>query len=103
VLRFWVVIKSPAGAYNATYEGLRCDTFEFKIYAYGRQHSTPNVRQLPKPKWRDVDTLPGDHFRKELAEDYLCADVTPRTQRDIIQRIKYSQINASDSTDISND
>lgn len=103
VLRFWVVIKSPAGAYNATYEGLRCETAEFKVYAYGRRHSSPNVRPVPKPEWRDIGSLPGDHFRRELAQDLLCMDVTPRSQRDIIQRIKYWRKDASDSTDISSD
>lgn len=98
VLRFWVVITSPAGAYNATYEGLRCDTFEFKVYAYGRRHSEPKVRITPKPKWRNIGSLPGDHFRKELAEDVLCAALVPRTPNDIIQRIKYSPKDASDDT-----
>ena len=98
VLRFWVVIKSPAGAYNATYEGVRCDTSEFKIYAYGRRHSKPNVRPVPKPIWRDIGSLPGDHFRRELAEDILCQGITPRSQPDIIQRIKYSPRDATDDT-----
>jgi len=84
-LRFWVVIRSPAGAYNATYEGLRCDTGEFKIYAYGRQHANPQVRLAPKPVWHPIGVLPGDHFRRELAKDYLCDGPTPRTPRDIIE------------------
>lgn len=103
VLRFWVVIRSPAGAYNATYEGLRCETLEFKVYAYGRRHSDPKIRPVPKPKWRDIGALPGDHFRQELAQDLLCADVTPRTQRDIIERIKYWRKDASDDTGYIND
>jgi len=97
-LRFWAVIRSPAGAYNATFEGLRCDTREFKIYAYGRQHANPGVRMVPKPTWRDIGVLPGDHFRRELAEDYLCEGPTPRIPDDIIQVISYP-----DTTDTTND
>lgn len=90
-LRFWVVVRSSSGAYNATFEGLRCDTREFKIYAYGRQHAKPNVRLAPQPAWRYIGMLPGDHFRRELADGYLCEGPIPHTLRDIIELISYPE------------
>src|SRR5690348_12438531 len=36
VIRFSLVIKSPSGAMNVSYEGIRCQTAEKRTYAYGR-------------------------------------------------------------------
>ena len=33
VVRYTVVVKSPSGAYNVNYEGIRCDTYEWRQYA----------------------------------------------------------------------
>ncbi len=102
ILRFWVVIKSSSGAFNATYEGLRCDTRQFKVYAYGRRHASPSVRPAPKPVWRDIGALPGDHFRRELAGDYLCDGPTPREPDEIVQLIKQPDL-INSSNDLSDD
>ena len=33
VVRYTVVVTSPAGARNVNYEGIRCDTYEWRLYA----------------------------------------------------------------------
>jgi hypothetical protein len=38
VVRFSVVIKSASGVLNTSYEGMRCKTSEYKVYAYGAEN-----------------------------------------------------------------
>src|SRR3982074_2310115 len=33
VIRYTVVVKSPAGARNVNYEGIRCDNYNWRLYA----------------------------------------------------------------------
>ena len=53
VVRFTLVIKSPSGAMNVSYEGIRCQTAEKRTYAYGRKQSYldagPNV-EMDQPR-----------------------------------------------------
>ena len=37
VTRTWFVVRSD-NAYNGTYEGIRCSTGEYKVYAYANQN-----------------------------------------------------------------
>jgi hypothetical protein len=36
VVRYTVVVKSPAGAETVSFEGMRCESGERKLYAFGR-------------------------------------------------------------------
>lgn len=36
VVRYTLVVESPAGARSVSFEGMRCDIGEYKIYAFGR-------------------------------------------------------------------
>jgi hypothetical protein len=40
VLRFTLVIVSPSGARNVSYEGMNCSTGERRLYAFGRPDGT---------------------------------------------------------------
>ena len=40
VVRYVMVVLTPAGARNVTYEGMRCETKERRIYASGRRDGT---------------------------------------------------------------
>lgn len=82
VPRYWLIIKGDGGGYNATYEGLRCNTREYKIYAYGHPERSEPVRLVKAPKWRSLDAdLAG--YRREVARTYFCGGVRPRTMREI--------------------
>jgi hypothetical protein len=72
VLRYWLVITSPAGAYNATFEGMRCDTAEYKVYAYGNPRRTPPVQPAPKAAWKAMDANWRSDYRAELMRTLLC-------------------------------
>jgi hypothetical protein len=76
VTRTWLVIRSRAGAYNASYEGIRCATREYKVYAYynPKRHRKP-LRTVKLPRWR---LIRNGGYRDELARDVLCSDTNPR-------------------------
>ncbi len=87
VIRYTAVIKSPSGVSNVSYEGMRCKTSEYKVYAYGtRDGNWTNARQA---KWQDVGRTAGS-FRYSLWVDYLCDSeaVGGRNAKDLVARLK---------------
>jgi len=95
VVRYTVVIKSPSGVANVSYEGLRCKTSEYKVYAYGTRNGTwtsPRERQ-----WKNVGNTSAS-FRYSLWVDYLCDNeaVGGRNAKDLIARLKGDPLNNFD-------
>jgi hypothetical protein len=88
VLRFWLVLKSDSGAYNATYEGLRCETSQYKVYAYGNPSREPKVRAAPQPEWKDFRGYNLINYRDELAKTLLCNAGLSRPVAVIIATLK---------------
>ena len=95
VVRYTAVIKSPSGVANVSYEGMRCKTSEYKVYAYGTRDGTwANARE---PKWQDVDGTTAN-FRYSLWVDYLCDSeaVGGRNAKELIARLKGDPLNNFD-------
>jgi hypothetical protein len=95
VVRYTAVIKSPSGAANISYEGMRCKTSEYKVYAYGARNRTwADVRE---PKWQKVDGTSAN-FRYSLWVDYLCdiEAVRGRNAKELIVRLKGDRLNNFD-------
>ena len=95
VVRYTAVIKSPSGVANVSYEGMRCKTSEYKVYAYGTRDGTwANARE---PKWQDVDGTSAN-FRYSLWVDYLCDSeaVGGRNAKELIARLKGDPLNNFD-------
>ena len=87
VVRYTLVIKSTSGVANVFYEGMRCKTSEYKVYAHGTRDGTwSNVRE---PKWQDVGSSAGN-FHYSLWADYLCDSeaVRGRNAADLIVNLK---------------
>lgn len=103
VLRYWVVLRSKGGSYNAMYEGMRCNTNEYKIYAYGHPARQPQVRPAHKPKWKLLSDARRMDYHPMLAAEVLCAGITPKTVEEVQNTLKgqyeYSKP-YSDSIDI---
>ncbi len=78
VSRYWLVLKSDLGGYNAIYQGLRCSAGEYKNYAFGHPSRKPQVREFKVAEWRPVTGRGGDRYVKELARDYFCYDRSAR-------------------------
>jgi len=71
VVRYTLVIKTAGGATNISYEGLRCDVGQIKIYAYARARST--WVRARDPQWQEFGGQPSGRYRRVLKYDYFCA------------------------------
>lgn len=70
VTRYTMVVKSPSGASNVFYEGVRCDAGEYKTYAYGSTART--FQPLRKSEWQPILGSDTRHYQYDLAKNFLC-------------------------------
>lgn len=87
VVRYTLVVKSSSGAANVSYEGMRCNVREFKVYAYGTGRGA--FKALKEPRWEEVRQSGYDLHHRDLREFYLCETLEHRPYKvaDIIQRL----------------
>ncbi len=70
VIRYTIVITSPAGARNVAHEGMRCETAERRVYAFGRADgswSTPR-----RSAWVRIVENNLNRHHAALFKDYFC-------------------------------
>ena len=72
VVRYTVVITSASGARNVSYEGMRCDAFERKIYAVMPQGAKEWVSNRGMDDWQRMQTRQRNSYAATLATDYFC-------------------------------
>ena len=70
VTRYTMVVKSPSGSSNVFYEGVRCDTAEYKTYAYGTTAGT--FLPLRNASWKPIVSGDNRHYQQDLAKNFLC-------------------------------
>ena len=87
-VRYTVVIRSPSGASNISYEAIRCETREQKVYAFGRRDGTwSNARTS---EWRPITAKGSYSMQSDLHRNYFCpVGSAVRTAKDAINRLKY--------------
>ncbi len=74
VVRYTVVITSDGGGRNVSYEGMRCDAFERRIYATlpkGAPAWVPNMGE-DRDLWQRMQTRARNPYAATLAKDYFC-------------------------------
>jgi hypothetical protein len=69
VVRYVLVARSPNGAENVSYEGIRCKDRIYRIYATGRRDGTWTEARVVR--WRDVD-FGSMNWHRALERDYFC-------------------------------
>ena len=87
VVRYVLVIRSPSGVDNVSFEGMRCETLERRLYATGRADRTWSRSR--NDKWMAIanSTLSLPHMA--LARQYLCDRGLPiRSPREGIEAIR---------------
>ena len=67
VVRYVLVARSSNGAQNVTYEGLRCETGEYRFYAFGQADGTWS---RSRSDWRSLQVAPV--LQRVLYVDYFC-------------------------------
>jgi hypothetical protein len=87
VVRYTVVVKTGGGATNVTFEGMRCQTRQRKLYAVG--HTDQTWARARDPRWQRVtlrDLTPHHHT---LYHDYFCpAPTRPTPPRQALDALK---------------
>jgi hypothetical protein len=87
-VRYTLVIRSPSGVDNVSYEGIRCDTVEQKYYAYGRRDGSWTKAQ--SGAWRRIRYQEVSRQHGVLYKDYFCPDGSPiASVNEAINRFKY--------------
>ena len=68
VVRYTLVARSPSGVDNVTYEGIRCSTGLYKIFAAGN-----DGRWTPRSAdWRAIEPKAVQRWHNELRGRYFC-------------------------------
>ncbi|MES9844777.1 MAG: CNP1-like family protein [Candidatus Sedimenticola sp. PURPLELP] len=95
VVRYALIIRSKSGAENVTFEGMRCNTKEYKSYAFG--NGKGEWRKPRKTRWMVFNGAGYNKYRFALWEYYLCDRVKdqPRDVEEIATAIRYPSQNNS--------
>ncbi len=74
VARYTVVIRSPAGAETVSYEGMRCENGEHKLYAFGHGDGKGGGEWSRNryAKWDYLKERQQTSYQRELFYHYLC-------------------------------
>lgn len=70
VMRYILVSKSDSGAENISYEGIRCESAEVKLYAFGHKDGTWGRSR--RDKWEPIVEKTTNRQHAALARDYFC-------------------------------
>ncbi len=94
VVRYSVQVRSPSGAETVSFEGLRCETGERKLYAFG--HRLPagggEWSRNRFAKWDPIAARQANSYQRELFFYYLCAVETAGDLNKIHYAIKHGGI-----------
>ncbi len=83
VVRMWLWVRSKFGAEQGSFEGFRCATREYKVYAYANPTRNPPVTSAKKARWRVAKSGLSGNYRAELQRDYLCGISGARSPQEI--------------------
>lgn len=90
VIRYTLVAISDSGAKNISYEGIRCATYERKLYAFGR--SDGGWSRSRRDQWERILSNAGNRQHAALAKDFFCTEKTiAGTANEMIKRIRGNQ------------
>jgi hypothetical protein len=92
VVRYTLIATSDQGARNITYEGIRCDTREYKIYAFG--DASGKLTERYDPVWKRIDEAAANRQRAALFKDYLCPSGVPARVKEIVATLKQNPYNS---------
>jgi hypothetical protein len=84
VVRYTVVRVAPGGARTVRFEGIRCQTGEARLYAYGL--SSGAFREVEESRWEPLRRGGPDGYRADLAEFYFCSRQRFSLEADSIRR-----------------
>ncbi|MBI3524796.1 MAG: CNP1-like family protein [Betaproteobacteria bacterium] len=75
VVRYTLVVKTAGGATNISYEGIRCSTSEYKLFATGRSDGA--WARARTDDWRPIENKNINRHHAALNSEYFCHDGLP--------------------------
>jgi len=69
VVRYTLLARSFSAAVNVSHEGIRCQTGEYKVYAFGRSDGI--WAQARNPQWLPIKRVQANQ-QAALADDFFC-------------------------------
>ncbi len=86
VIRYTLLVKSRSGVVNLSFEGLRCASAEYKVYAYGNER-TPEWSAVRNPQWKEIKETGPNRPHAVLLKEYFC-DQGAKISKDPKQLLK---------------
>jgi CNP1-like family len=91
VVRYTVVVTSPAGARNVNYEGIRCDNYEWRLYASINDEQNAWDRTVAND-FRRIENGELNAYHAALYQDYFCTSKMPTgSAKEIVNAIQYKR------------
>jgi hypothetical protein len=69
VTRYTVIISSPNGNQQIQYEGIRCDSFQWRLYG---TFENGRWNQNPLSSWREIKSNIPNRYQAALAQGAFC-------------------------------
>jgi CNP1-like family len=69
VTRYIVVMTNPSGEQQAQYEGIRCDSFQWRLYGTFENNAW---RENPLSTWREIQPHIANRYQAALAQGAFC-------------------------------
>ncbi|HYA36674.1 MAG TPA: CNP1-like family protein [Candidatus Methylomirabilis sp.] len=85
VLRYTLVVQSRSGARSVFYDGLRCETRQYKTYAIGTENHL--FEPATNPQWQTIPRPEINAFRYQLYSRYFCNENSSARAPDEIVRL----------------
>ncbi len=88
MIRYTLIVKSRSGAANLSFEGLRCATAEYKVYAYGNLH-TSAWSAVRDPQWKEIHETGPNRPHAVLLKEYFCDQgaLASKDPRQLLKRL----------------
>ena len=87
VVRYSLMVKSSQGATNVTFEGIRCSSEEYKLYAFG--HSDGTWGKARSSKWKEIEHKDRNNQHDVLYNDFFCPNgIMVRNAKDAVDALK---------------
>jgi CNP1-like family len=74
IVRYVLVARSPDGVENVSFEGMRCATGDYRVYAFGRPDRTWSASRAG---WRSLDSPSVQRRHTTLYREYFCPQNEP--------------------------
>lgn len=96
VVRYILVVRSAGGASNVTFEGIRCETWTWRLYASGRAAGEWSAAR--DVVWQPIVDTSYNRVRAALAKEHFCdGPVPPRHRDDVLRSLRRTDAGSGSS------